>query len=81
MPRVALNRKQYKTNDIGAWVRGQLYKEGKSFAELGEALDMSEQAVSYKLKHNSFRYADLLTVFEFLGSSDDEILYLMKIRK
>lgn len=79
MPRIIQNRKKYKTNDIGAWVRGQLYKEGKSFAELGEALDMSEQAVSYKLKHNSFSYADLLTVFEFLGSSDDEILYLMRL--
>lgn len=79
MPKVCINRKQYKANDIGAWVRGKLFKERKSLAELGNALDMSQQAVSYKLKHNSFSYADLLTVFQFLGSSDEEILYVMKL--
>lgn len=79
MPKCCINKKQYKENDIGAWIRGKLFKDDKSISELAQEIDISRQAMFYKLKHNSITYGDLLTIFEFLGSTDEEILDVMRL--
>ena len=79
MPRSCINKKQYKVSDIGSWIVSRLFKERKRYEDLAEALDITRQAVYYKIHHNSFTYGDLLTIFEFFNTSDDEILQLMRI--
>lgn len=79
MPRVTLNKKKYKINDLGSWIVGRLFKERKRYEDLAEALDITRQAVYYKIHHNAFSYGDLLTIFEFFGSTDEEILQVMKL--
>ena len=79
MPKVCINKKQYKVNDIGSWVVSRLFKGRKRYEDLANALDMSRQAVYYKIHHNSFSYGDLLTIFEFFGCTDEEILQVMKL--
>lgn len=79
MPRITELNKQYKVSDIGSWVYGQLKKSNKTQKDLAIALDTTQQAVSKKIKSNSFSYSDLLTIFEFLETPDFEILRLMKI--
>ena len=79
MPRVAINKKKYKVNDLSGWIVSQLFKRKLKRQALADALDITRQALHWKLHHNSFTYGDLLTIFEFFGSSDEEILYVMKI--
>ena len=79
MPRVQINKKKYKVKGIGGWVTEQLFKERKSQTALSEALDTTQQAVSYKIRHNTFSYGDLLTLFEFFNTSYEEILYVMRL--
>lgn len=79
MPRVAINKKKYKVNDIGGWVSGKLFKEGKSQTDLAKELDTTQQAISYKINNNTFTYGDLLTIFEFFDVEDEELLYVMRL--
>ena len=78
MPKVYLTKERRKQENIGSWIVSRLFKERKRYEDLANALDMSRQAVYYKIHHNSFSYGDLLTIFEFFGCSDEEILQVMK---
>ena len=77
MPKVCVNKKQYKVDNIGSWVRGQLFKKKLKKEALREALDITRQGLDWKLLNNSFDYEDLMTIFEFLGSTPEEIVFVM----
>ena len=79
MPRVCINRKQYKEQSIGSWIVGQLFKKKLKRKDLAYELDISAQGLNWKLNNNSFDYGDLLTVFEFLGTSDEEKVSIMSL--
>jgi len=79
MPRVCINKKQYKQETIGSWVVGQLFKRKLKKTALANALDITRQGLDWKLHNNTVTYADLLTIFDFFGSTDDEILQVMKM--
>lgn len=79
MPKVIINKFQHKTHNIGPWVVMWLRREGKRMSDLGEELGVSQQAVSYKIKTNSFSYGDMLVIFDYLGVPDNEILQVMKL--
>lgn len=64
--------------DIGAYIDGRITKAGKSHADVGKELGMTQQNVSYKIRKNAFSYHDLLIIFKFLEMEDGEILKLMK---
>ena len=79
MPKVIINKKQYKINDIGAWVVKWLHGAGKRRQDLADELLISQPALTYKIKHNSFSYSDMLTIFDYLNVPENEILFVMKI--
>lgn len=79
MPKVCINKKQYKEESIGSWVVSQLFKKRLKRQLLADALDITRQALHWKLHNNSFSYSDMLTIFEFFESTDDEILQVMKL--
>ena len=79
MPKVCIIKQQYKEESIGGWIVGQLFKKKLKKSALAEALDITLHGLCWKLHHNSFDYSDLLTVFEFLGSTDEEIVFVMKL--
>ena len=79
MPRVCINKKQYKQESIGSWIVGQLFKKKLKKMDLADELDITRQGLDWKLHNNSFDYGDLLTIFEFLESSEDDILFVMKL--
>lgn len=78
MPKVCINKQQYKEESIGGWICGQLFTKKMKKKDLAESLGVTCHGLSWKLHHNSFDYSDLLTVFEFLGSTDEEIVFVMK---
>jgi len=79
MPKVYLTREQYKQENIGAWVVGKLFAERKTFADLGEALGLTRQAACYKAHNNSFSYLDMVRIFDFFKTPDEEILDVMRL--
>jgi predicted transcriptional regulator len=79
MPKVIINKLQYKTHNIGPWVVMWLRRKQKRMSDLGEELGISQQAVSYKIKTNSFSYGDMLVIFDYLEVPDEEILQVMKL--
>lgn len=79
MPRVCINKKQYKVGDIGSWVVSRLFKERKRYEDLAQELDTTRQNIYYKIHHNAFTYGDMLTIFEFFNCTDEEILQVMKL--
>ena len=66
-------------NDIGSWVYKWLHKAQKRQRELAEELFISQPALAYKLKHNNFSYADMLTIFDFLDVPDNEVMKVMRL--
>lgn len=77
MPRVCINKKQYKEETIGSWIVGQLFKKNLKKKDLAQSLDITCHGLSWKLHNNSFDYSDLLTIFDFLDSTAEEIVYVM----
>ena len=79
MPKSFVSREQYKEENIGAWVSGKLFKERKTFADLGAVLGITRQAACYKAHNNSFSYLDMVRIFDFFKSPDEEVLQVMRL--
>ena len=79
MPRSFVSREQYKKDTIGAWVRGMLFRQRKTFSDLAEVLGITRQAACYKAHHNSFSYLDMVQMFDFFECPDEEILEVMRL--
>lgn len=79
MPKAIINKKQYRVNDIGNWVVKWLHQAGKRLQDLADELLITQPALSYKIKNNSFSYGDLLTIFDYLNVPDSEIIYVMTL--
>lgn len=85
MPRVSIKRKEYKLNDLKGWVVAQMRLHHKTQAEVGQALGISQSALSQmlktkdkkngkqeKIKPDPFSYGDLLTLCELFEVSEEE---------
>lgn len=85
MPRVSINRKEYKLNDLKGWITAQMHQHHKTQAEVGQALGISQSALSQmlkvpdkkkgkneKIKKDPFSYGDLLTLCELFEASEEE---------
>ena len=81
MPKVIINRHEYKVSNIGSWVAMWLRRAGKTMKDLGWELGITHQGVSAKIKNNTFSYSDLLTVFDYLNVPEEEILAVMMLRR
>jgi hypothetical protein len=79
MPKSCINKKQYKEESIGGWIVSQLFKKKLKRKDLAAELLITIHGLNWKLRNNSFDYADLLTIFDFLGSSDEEVVYVMRL--
>lgn len=79
MPRVIINKHQFMANDIGNHVAMWLRRSGKQIKDLAPELGISPQGTGYKINNNSFTYADLLTIFDYLDVPDDEVLQIMRL--
>lgn len=81
MPKIKPFYKRYKVEAIGDWVLGELAKQHKYQRQLAEVLGTTQQGVSYKIANNAFTYEDLLGIFSFLQTSDEQILKLLKVEQ
>lgn len=86
MPRVSVKRKEYKLEALKGWITAQMHLHHKTQAEVGQALGISQSALSQmlkvankkkgkgkeKIKPDPFSYGDLLTLCELFEVSEEE---------
>lgn len=78
MPRIKELKAEYMANDIGLIIAGLMKRKRITSKELASRLNMTRQAVNYKLDNNSFSYKDIIIIFHELELTDEEILRYVK---
>lgn len=77
MPKVFFS-KQKKLNDrFASWVYGQMKLKHISQRMLAEELQITQQALSYKLKKHQFSFADFITIVDVLEPDPSELAWLV----
>lgn len=79
MPRVHGLKKKYMQDDLHEWIVGRMQHMKKSQDEMGQALDMTQPAFSWRLKDVNFTWKQLLVIFKELEATDEIILKFMKL--
>ncbi len=77
MPRVAINKQAYLTNDLYAYLIGQMRVRGITQQSLGEQLGLSQQVISGKLKKKQLSTEELIRVLDILEVDGDMLAHLM----
>lgn len=88
MPRNPLGMEQkrdYKLKDFKLWVAMQMYEQGKTQADIGKVLGVSQPTVSKmlklpdkknkkdkKIKMDPFTYGQVITLCEYFGADIEE---------
>lgn len=63
---------------IGDWVKCKIHRiEGLTQITVARELGISQQALSRKIKNNSFTYDNLVKLFKIFHSDADEIVNVM----
>jgi predicted transcriptional regulator len=79
MPRVHINKKKYMISDFRVWVIGKMNVLGKSQADMGNLLGISQPAFGKRLRTSNFDYSQIITIFKELQATDEEIVKFMKL--
>lgn len=79
MPRVSINKKKYKLKDFSEWLVGRMNSMDLRQADVADMLGISQPAFSQRLKKSMFDLSEILTLFEKLKATEEEILRLMKM--
>lgn len=77
MPRVAINRPAYLTDDLYAYLIGQMKVRGITQQSLGEQLGLSQQVISGKLKKKQLSTQELIIVLDILEVDGRMLAHLM----
>ena len=81
MPRVAINKKQYKVKDLAGWIEGRMHSKGLKQKDVARELGISQGSLSLRLnpktyeknkRADPFKYGDLLILFKLLEVTQEE---------
>lgn len=73
MPKVYLSENDRLSERLASWVYGEMKCRGISQVEMAKEMQISQQALSMKLKIHSFTFADLLTFIRVLEPDEREL--------
>lgn len=79
MPRVSVNKKKYLQTDLREWIKGRMDRMGKTQADMGELMGLTQQAFGKRWRDGLFNNTQLYILFKELKATDEEILRLMKM--
>lgn len=79
MPRVQINRKKYMVTDLRRWIIGQMRVMHVNQEEMGKVIGVNQSGFSKRLSKGKFDHVELISIFERLEATDEEILRLMKL--
>lgn len=81
MPKVYLNEKDRLCNRLSTWIYGQLKANNQPQKVLADKMDVTQQALSYKLRVNSFSYRDFLAVVDTFKPDTDELEWILGVKR
>lgn len=79
-PRGFYDREKYQSDCLVEFIEGRRKTLNKSQGELGELLNMTQQAFSNRMAKRNFTFLQVVKLLEFLQASDEEKLRLMKMQ-
>lgn len=79
MPRITLNKIQRKSEDFVRWLAGELYTRNIRQVKVADWLGVTGGAVVYKMKHCSFTFEEMLTIFQELETDKEIQIRLMTL--
>lgn len=80
MPRVnPLSNIERKKLELKKYVKGKMAAEDIYQKDVGSALGVTQQAAGVKINSSNYSVEDLWNLFKMIGSTDEEILRLMKL--
>ena len=77
MPKVFISEKDRMCQRLSTWIYGKLRSQGISQTVLAKEMEVSQQALSYKLRNHSFTYRDLLAVVKVFNPDETELKWLL----
>lgn len=77
MPKVYVSENERLSARLASWVYGELKIKGLSHRAMAKEMGISQQALSQKLKSQSFSYTDFITFIRVLDPDDKEIHRLL----
>ena len=77
MPKVFLTEKDKLNDRVTAWIFGQMRLKNLSQREVAEELSISQQLLSYRLKHRIISISDFATFVRLFQPETDEIMRLI----
>lgn len=80
MPKSYITKQEKLNSRLATLIYGTMKVKHVTQAMVAERLGISQQAFGKKLKRKQFTFADLVTVFEMLEFTDEDIISVMKAR-
>lgn len=77
MPKVYLSEKDKLNNRLASWIYGQMKLQGITQTQLAAKLDITQPALSYKLKVKQFSYSDFITFVDMFAPDPGELAWLV----
>lgn len=77
MPRVYLSENDRLTARLSSWIYGEMKTQGISQRVMAQEMQISQQALSKKLKTRSFSFTDFLAVVRVLKPDEKELSRLL----
>ena len=77
MPKVFLSEKDKLNNRLASWVYGQMKLRSVTQSQLADELQITQQALSYKLKNRQFSFADFVTIVNVFAPDPSELAWLV----
>ena len=81
MPKVYLTKQDKLNNELVALIYGNMKVKHVTQKQIADRLLISQPAFNGKLKRKKLTFEDLVTVFEILEFTDDQILSVMRGRR
>jgi hypothetical protein len=79
-PRGFYDKEKYLSDCLVEFIEGRRKTLNKSQSDLGELLNMTQQAFSSRMARRNFTYLQVVKLLEFLQATDEEMLRLMKMQ-
>ena len=81
MPKVYITKQDKLNNKLVALIYGTMKVRHVTQTTMADKLEISQQAFGKKLKNKQFTFSDLVTIFQELEISDEDILSVMRERR
>lgn len=79
MPKVYITKQEKLNNDLCAWLIGTMKVKGIRQEDAAKVMGISRQALNLKIRSHSFKYEDLVTLFDLLKADARTVSTLMGV--